>query len=124
MVVLLGVLGQESDRGLVLVGSSYLDSCLKTLLKASFVEDRQIIHEMLGRDRPLGSFSSRMKIAYLLGLLELPEYRELDLIRKIRNDCGHSHEQIDLSNSPYRERILNLNYYEEILGSWTETTNM
>jgi DNA-binding MltR family transcriptional regulator len=71
---LVGVLSLESARGLVLAGAACRDSCLKALLEASFIEDTEIIYAFLDSDGPLSTFSSRMKLTYLLGLLEADEY--------------------------------------------------
>jgi DNA-binding MltR family transcriptional regulator len=90
---LVGVLSLESARGLVLAGAAYRDNCLKALLEASFIEDTEIIYAFLDSDGPLSTFSSRMKLTYLLGLLEADEYRDLDLIRKMRKECVHSHKK-------------------------------
>jgi hypothetical protein len=91
-----------------------LDSSLKTLLESSFIEDFKVVSYLLDNDGPLGTFSSRRKLAYLLGQIAVTEYRELELIRKIRNDCAHSHKEVNLSQSPFRERILEIKSCEDI----------
>jgi DNA-binding MltR family transcriptional regulator len=117
---LISVLNQESDRGLVLAGAAYIDDCLKALLKASLIEDTKVTDALLGTDGSLSTFASRMKLAYLLGLLEVDEYRDLELIRKMRNECAHSHQEVDLSRSPYRDRILELKGFQKNLDLMKE----
>jgi DNA-binding MltR family transcriptional regulator len=121
---LVGVLNQESDRGLVLAGAAYIDDCLKALLEASFIEDMNVIEALLDSDGPRSSFSSHIKLAYLLGLLEVDEYRDLELIRKMRNECAHSHKEVDLSQSPYRDRISELKGFQKNLELMQEALNL
>jgi hypothetical protein len=61
-----------------------------------------------------------MKLADLLGLLEVDEYQDLELIRKMRNECAHSHKEVDLSRSPYRDRILELKGFQKSLDLMKE----
>jgi DNA-binding MltR family transcriptional regulator len=49
---------------------------------------------MLNGNGPLATFSSRIGVAYLLGLLPSVIRRDPHLIRKIRNDFAHSAEPL------------------------------
>jgi hypothetical protein len=60
-------LRQESDRGAVLVGASYLHEILGAMLRKYLVDDSKVVNELLKFDRPLGSFSAQIDIAYGLG---------------------------------------------------------
>jgi len=78
----------ETDRGCALMAGAYLDSELKKLLKNHLVSNEKIQDELFELSRPLGTFSSRIDPAYLLGLIGPQAHRDLHLIRKIRNDFG------------------------------------
>jgi len=82
-------LSEETDRGCALMAAAYLDSELEKLLSKHFVDNENIKKEMFGHSRPLGSFSSRIDMAYLLGLIGPKAHRDLHLIRKVRNEFGH-----------------------------------
>jgi DNA-binding MltR family transcriptional regulator len=98
----------ESDRGTALVIGAYLDDLLASMLRKHFVNDPEVVEELLGVDRPLGTFSSRIKLSYCLGLIRHDQWKDLDTIRKIRNACGHTHENVSFNSSPLRELCRNL----------------
>jgi DNA-binding MltR family transcriptional regulator len=83
----------ESPRAAVIIASAFLDAQLRVIIGKSLVDDPKIVDELLGSedkpDRPLSSFSSRIKMAYCLGLISKSVYHDLDLIRKIRNKFAH-----------------------------------
>ena len=120
MHTFISVLTAESDRGLVLAGCAFLDDSLETLLSAAFLDKSKLVQALLAIDRPLGTFSSRIKIAYLLGLLEDGEYRDLELIRAIRNDSAHTHGKVDFSHPPHKDRIAELLGPTEVEGLFDE----
>ena len=105
---LVGILAGESDRGLALAGAAMLDDALEVLLKARLLDKPKAVTSIVGFARPLGTCSSRIKVTYLLGLLEETEFRDLELIRKIRNDCAHNRGDVDFGAAPHKDRIAEL----------------
>ena len=83
-------LKEESDRGCALIVASYIDVSLEALLNAAFTGSRKIKEGLLGTARPIGTFSARIDIGYCVGLLPERVYRDLHLIRKIRNEFAHA----------------------------------
>src|SRR5262245_33803219 len=79
----------ETDRGCALMAAAYLSNQLVRLLRATLVEDEDVIDELFRHLGPLGSFSGCIEMCYALGLLPSEVRRDLHLIRKIRNDFGH-----------------------------------
>lgn len=78
----------ESDRAAAVLAAAYLDEQLKDLLTAAFTVDSKGA-ELLDVNQPLGSFGPRIAISEAVGLITAPERRDLDLLRKIRNDFAH-----------------------------------
>ena len=116
---LVHILAGESDRGLALAGAAMLDDAIEVLLKAHFLDKPKVVKSIIGPDRPIGTFSSRIKVAYILGLLEESEFLDLELIRKIRNDCAHSRSDVDFSAAPHKDRIAELHSPKETTGLFT-----
>jgi hypothetical protein len=85
-------LSSESDRGCALFAAAYLDSSLSDLLFVSLVPNNKIEVDLFKGTAPLATFSSRIKMAYYLGLISQPCRRDLDIIRGIRNDFAHKLE--------------------------------
>jgi DNA-binding MltR family transcriptional regulator len=87
-------LSTETDRGCALMAAAYLDGELEQLFRAALVADAKSVDDMLDQSKPLGTFSSRIDMAFLLGLIGRQAKRDLHIIRKIRNDFGHDPEPI------------------------------
>jgi len=86
-------LQSESPRAAVIVAAAFLDAQLRELLAAFCIEDSKEVSELLGGedkpDRPLSTFSSRIRAAYCLGLISKKLKDDLNTIRKIRNKFAH-----------------------------------
>ena len=101
-------LSPESDRGCALIAAAYLDAELEKLLRHAVVENVKVADDLLGQSRPLSSFSSRIDLTYLLGLIGPSIHRDLHLIRKIRNDFGHDHTPITFDTQKIANRCKEL----------------
>jgi DNA-binding MltR family transcriptional regulator len=101
-------LSPESDRGCALIAAAFLDDRLAELLKLYFADEPTVADDVLGQSNPLGTFSSRIDVAYLLGLLSKGEHRALHLIRKIRNAFGHVAEPISFGSPEIASRCKHL----------------
>jgi hypothetical protein len=114
----------ETDRGCALMAAAYLDARLEGLLRASFV-DSSVADELLEPAKPLGSFSSRIDAAFVLGLLGASERRDLHLIRKIRNDFGHNADPITFEFPAIASRCseLTFSYHESGAGARSHFTS-
>lgn len=96
--VFLAQFNRESDRGAALTAAAMLDDRLKDILSA-FLANTKTAKELLsGFNAPLGTFSSRISAAHALGLLQDNEFKEITLIRKIRNEFGHSWKGVSFSS--------------------------
>ena len=96
------------------MAAAYLDSQLDELLRAVFIDDQKVVGALLQSERPLGSFSAKIDMAYSLGLLPAEAYRHLHLIRKIRNEFGHRPEPITFNNPEISNRC------RELIPTWFE----
>jgi hypothetical protein len=79
----------ESDRAAAVLAGAYLDDGLAKLLQMRLIGSKRFKDELLGQDRPLGTFSARIKAAYAVGVVSDSGYHDLELIRKIRNTAAH-----------------------------------
>lgn len=102
-------LDKETDRGCALMIGAYLDNLLTEFLSSLFVDDKSANENFLRADGPLGSFSSRIEMCYLLGQVSKIVYRELHMVRKIRNEFAHSANLIDFTEQNIHNRIRDLN---------------
>lgn len=83
----------ESDRGMALSGTAYLDDRLGKLIEAYLTRDTSAAKLIWGGTSPLGTFSARIAMAHALGLIGNDERDHLNMLRKIRNLFAHDFRQ-------------------------------
>jgi hypothetical protein len=99
---------KESDRGAVLLCAAWLDDALALLLRNRLVDDNATVDKVFGFDQALGTFSSRITMAYCLGLIDERMRKDLDTIRGIRNDFGHVRKPLSFEDQSIKDRCNNL----------------
>jgi hypothetical protein len=82
-------LNRESDRGMVLIATSFIDNLLKRTLLAFFIEGEATRALFEGFSVPLGSFAVRTAAAAGLGLISGLKLKECNTLRKVRNKFAH-----------------------------------
>ena len=82
-------LNKESDRGAALVCGAMLDALLGKTISAFLIEHKDMKKLLNGLNAPLGTFSSRIIMAYSLGLISEEEYEECNRLRSVRNEFSH-----------------------------------
>jgi DNA-binding MltR family transcriptional regulator len=102
------LLGEKLARPIIIVGASKIDDLLYSILSKYLLDphDRKN-DELLKGDNPLATFSSRIKISYRLGIIEINTYKTLEKIRGLRNLCAHRVE-FDVNKSPVRDHCSDL----------------
>jgi len=88
--IFLSEFNKESDRGAVLLAASILDEWLYDILDAYLIDGKSKESLLKGFASPLGTFSARTSLAHSLGLLMDHEFEEINVLRKVRNEFGHS----------------------------------
>jgi DNA-binding MltR family transcriptional regulator len=106
---LIGLAREQHGRILALSIASFAEECLGRLIKA-YLRDAKAVNDLLeGFNAPLGTFASRIKISYSLGLLTESQFADLELIRKIRNEFAHTWDEISFEHAKLQGWIENLN---------------
>ncbi len=99
---------RQSDRGSALIAVAWVDDALEECLRVYFQQDKTIANLILQPDGPLGSFSSRIKIAYLLGITTASLYADLEIMRRIRNDFAHVRQEVRFNDQSIKDRCKSL----------------
>ena len=110
------------ERIMILLASARLDDLLKRLLQSTMLHQGGSQDSLFDNDRPLGTFSSRILLAYRLGLIDRDYESFLQSLRKLRNDAAHAAEHIDLATSPHVDRVVHLHSLASKSPLW-ETLN-
>lgn len=104
------MLGDLDDRGLVLSLSAFAEDALGDLV-GEFMAPVEAAKQLLkGFNAPLGTFSSRIKASFALGLISQEQYRDLEHLRKIRNEFAHDWRPISLTARTVVGHVAGLSY--------------
>ena len=79
----------ETERGAALAAAAFLDELLDRAISALLIDNDGQKSLRAGFNAPLGTFSARIAACYAMGLISEGEYRECELIRKVRNEFAH-----------------------------------
>src|ERR1700733_14248269 len=90
----------ESDRTTIILMGALVDDALKQVisLKIPCEPDETEKKHIFRFEGPLGSFSSRIEIATLFGIIDEKTYLQLETIRELRNACAHSKRLLRFSD--------------------------
>lgn len=103
-------LSSETDRGSALMAAAYLDDRLKALIELRVVSDPKITRRAFDFNGPLGSFSSRIDFAYLLGVIPKNARADLHKLRAIRNCFAHESGPLDFKDEAVSRKCDGLVY--------------
>ena len=84
-----------SDRAVGILIASIVEIHLTALIKGSMIKNSVSIggefveSKMFPSSGPLGSFSAKIRLAYLLGLISEECFRDLENMKNIRNQFAH-----------------------------------
>ena len=100
----------ESDRGCALMAAAFLDDQLSLLIKEFLVQDQKVVSPLFESNGPIATFSSRISLSYALGLIPYNAYRELNLLRKIRNEFAHISQKLSFESPAIAARCRELSF--------------
>lgn len=98
---------EQSDRAAAILAVSFLEDRLAALLQAWLVDEPNIVSKMFSGSGPLATFSAKIDMGLLLGILEKSRHRELHLIRDIRNKFAHGLEALTFETPRIRDQCEN-----------------
>src|SRR6185312_14015380 len=104
-----------SDRAASIVAAAVLDDTLRELLEATLVSERPSGIDPFATGQELGSFMSRVKMAFLLGLIDDSERKRLALVAKIRNEFAHLAQDMSFKSPRVADRCRELSPPEELV---------
>jgi hypothetical protein len=97
-----------SDRAAAIVAAACVEDQLGGALQAGMERDESVLREVFRSSGPLGSFSAKISLGYLLGLYEKDMKKELDTIKEIRNLFAHRREAKGFDSQRTRDLASNL----------------
>ena len=105
------IVRKQDDYAMVLSLATFIEDTLGRLLLAYF-RDCKATRELIdGFNAPLGTLSSRIKASYSFGLTTEDQFKDMEILRKIRNRHAHNWEGISLGESDIKALIGQLSGY-------------
>ena len=95
---------QESDRGSVLMAAAFIEDKLGSLLESYFIENKKVCKQLLNGNGALATFSSKIDLTFLLGLIPENIFNDLHILRKIRNNFAHTASKISFETPSIKDR--------------------
>jgi DNA-binding MltR family transcriptional regulator len=95
------VLNDEKDLAVILIATSFIDACLKSILENRLLESR-VTEKLLSHTGVVGSLSTRADVCYVLGLVS-KAYRDIQTMAEIRNLVAHHHLQLSFTSPKVAE---------------------
>lgn len=91
----------QDDRSFCILTLSFIEDCLKEIFKHSYrITNKALEGEYFGSNGPLSTLSQRILIARGAGWIDENSQKELNTIRKIRNQFAHDFKVSSLLNEP------------------------
>jgi hypothetical protein len=98
----------ESDRGCVIFCASIVEEHLESLLRAALRKDKdaaKVIESLFNVYAPFSTFSAKIQVNYALGLIPYRLYKQLMMVKKLRNDFAHDNEAVSFESPKYKSQI-------------------
>jgi DNA-binding MltR family transcriptional regulator len=102
---------KQEDQAMVLSLATFLEDTLGRLLIAYFRTCKATKDLVEGFNAPLGTFGSRIKAVYAFGLVTDEQFKDMEVLRKIRNQFAHNWEGVTLEQNTIQSLIGQLSGY-------------
>jgi DNA-binding MltR family transcriptional regulator len=113
----------STARGAAMIAAAFLDEFVARLIRRHLVELTESEDEALfSPDCPLGTFSSRIKIARALAIFGPRTAHDLNLMREIRNAFAHGLRKMNFETREVKQLILSFHCLKDIENYKSLTT--
>jgi hypothetical protein len=79
----------SSDRAAAIVGAVLVEESLTNLLRSRLGRDQNLLDQLFRSSGPLGAFSVKINLGFLMGFYTGDARKELETIKNIRNEFAH-----------------------------------
>lgn len=113
----------DSDRAAGIVAGSITETRLAEALKSRLKNDKPgIVADLFQPSGALGSFRTKIDLSYLMGLISDVAFKDLTIIKNIRNDFAHKLNVDTFDFQSIRDRCMNLSMIEDFVGPVPDTS--
>jgi DNA-binding MltR family transcriptional regulator len=105
----------DAPRGASMVAASFLDAFLLKLIQRHLVKlSDSEANALFEPDRPLGTFSSRIKLARALSIFGKKTAHDLNTLREIRNAFAHGLRKMDFETPEVKQLMFSFHCLKDI----------
>lgn len=102
----------DSDRAVAIIAASMVEARLDGLLLMLFQRNKMVEERMFQPSGPLGSFSSKIDLAFLLNVISRNAHTQLVKIKDVRNLFAHKLNIQGFESPAIRDRIKHLTFVD------------
>jgi hypothetical protein len=100
-------LDNDSERAIAIVIGSMIETRLQRAIVARFRRNQALESSLFRPSGPLGTFSTKIDLACLMGLLSDEGHRDLKILKDIRNSFAHDLSIRDFSSRAIADKAAN-----------------
>lgn len=89
MMTLIEEINDQSDRGAAIVGAAWLEESMSAAIESFLESHPSAWQRLFGGNGPLGTFSAKIDLSRLLGMVTDVIRSDLHILREIRNEFAH-----------------------------------
>jgi DNA-binding MltR family transcriptional regulator len=112
-------LKKDSDRAVAIIAGSMIETRLESAILARTRRDSVVENRLFQPSGPLGSFATKIDLAYLLGHISAEAFHDLVIVKDIRNMFAHRLDIKDFDTPSVRDKTKNLSLVESHVGNFT-----
>jgi DNA-binding MltR family transcriptional regulator len=109
---LLEKLEHDSDRAAGIIAASMIEARMEGFLQMLMQRDKIIEERLFKPSGPLGSFSAKIDLFFILNLISKKAHTDLVIIKNVRNDFAHRLKIRDFMSPSIRDKVKNLSLVE------------
>ena len=103
---------QSSDRAMGIMWAAIVENHLTGFLRLiMYREDKQVADELFKPTGPLGAFGTKIRLAYLLRVLDPITYKDYISVSRIRNAFAHDLSKTSFDDQQISAWIKNMHIY-------------
>lgn len=107
----LSVVDGKDNHSMVLSLATFIEDTLGRLLISYFRNCKATKDLVNGFNAPLGTFGARIKAVYAFGLVTEEQFRDMEILRKVRNRFAHDWEGVSLESEDIKALVGQLSGY-------------
>lgn len=111
-------LAYESDRGCIIVAAAILDKLLEDIILEHIKKHaapKTLTKSLFDLSGPISNLSAKISICRAFGLIDDLAYKDLMIIRKLRNSFAHETEKASFTLESVRQKIKSMHFVQHCM---------